>query len=366
MSDIRITKRSPISINFFQPVASNKKAIEAYLRLRLTPSEGAKNAANDVASKVVAALRKCPKFVGRAVQSGSVVRDVSLKKPLWSDVDVVCFIHRDKRGAAISSFAEFEKARFGASDFIENFLNDEIGKHFPEATVVKGTKGFVIKLEVKRNAISIRPWCIDVLLAFDLEINNNVPQWAGISQELENLEAKKFNQTSSMAPYRDAFLKGIYARAPRLKGLVRALKAYYRILTSGERESTVNGFFFEMLAVALFANGLIPANFSMPRALATCFQAIARPSKVPALSFPEERGGGGDAMDRPAPPTDDQLAAMKKKAGANCLVIVDPFAPFNNLAARKKKQTDAWPVLEEGAANILQSLESRNVIAYAF
>ena len=368
MGDVRITKRSPVSMRFFQSIGDNKNALEAYQRLRLTPSKNAKDACKDVASRVIQALDQCPKFVGRAVHTGSGVRDVSLKKPLWSDVDIVCFLQRDTNDRLITSFEHFEKARWIASKFVKEYLENEIGTYFDEASVVHDgcVTGFVVKLEVKRSSISIRPWSVDVLFARDLEINNNEPQWGLVERELDELLlATKRTQTNSMAPYRDAFLQGIYTQTPRLKGLVKSLKAFYRILTSGERKSTVNGFFFEMLAVLLFFNKFIPANFSLPRALATCYEAMAAPSKFPALCFGRERAGG-DALNRPAPPSDEQLSAMKNKAGAYCLVLVDPFAPFNNVAAKKRKQMDAWPVLEEGAANILEALKSKNVAPYAF
>ena len=219
---------------------------------------------------------------------------------------------------------------------------------------------------VKRNTVSIRPWYVDILFAFDLEMNNNVPQWPLVMNELHAMKgSEKFLQTSSMAPFRDAFYSGLYSRTPRLKVVVKHLKCFNRIFGGAERESTVNSFFFESLALLLFDNGYIPSNFSVPRALATCHAAIADPSKVPALFFAQQ-GGGGDALARPVPPTKDQLVGMKKRAGPKCLVLIDPFAPFNNLAIQKANQQGAWDDLPFGAKSMVELLKSQNVTPYAF
>jgi len=365
MNPRSITKRSPIDVNFLKAIGEIMNAVEAYDRRRLTPSKNARRAAKDVARKIIQIVEACP-FVGRAVQTGSSVRGTNLKKPGWSDVDLICFLHAAHYGRLISSFVDFEKFRWKASEEVRDHLAKKIGGSFDEAEIAHFERGFVIKLEVKRSSRSLRPWCVDVMFARDLEENNNHPHWSLVQREFDQLpQSKKLTQTHSVAPYRDAFLQRRYVETPRLLVPIRWLKAFNRILDRGDRKYAVYGFFFEMLVVLLFSNGFIPAHFNIPRALATCYAAIASPSQVPALCFEKERAGG-DALDRPAPPTKDQLAAMKKQAGANCLVLVDPFAPFNNVAFKKEKQMDAWSVLEKGAADMLEDLKSKNVFPYAF
>ena len=217
------------------------------------------------------------------------------------------------------------------------------------------------------------PWNIDIIFAHDLAVNNNIPRWPQISVELEKMQPpQRLAQTNSMAPWRNTFLNHLYHLHPRAKSLVRILKAWNRMVMADEpeRNHCVNSFTLEVLALLLLDNGSIPASFNLSKALATCLFALAFPSQVPALFF-QRQMAGGDAMDRPAPPNRNQLAALiknaNKKAGGaeGGLVLVDPFAPFSNLAARRKNTFEAWKRLECQAAEFVKFLGSKNVTPYA-
>ena len=221
------------------------------------------------------------------------------------------------------------------------------------------------------------PWNIDIIFAHDLAVNNNIPRWPQISVELEKMQPpQRLAQTNSMAPWRNTFLNHLYHLHPRAKSLVRILKAWNRMVMADEpeRNHCVNSFTLEVLALLLLDNGSIPASFNLSKALATCLFAVAFPSHVPALIFLSQMAGA-DAMDQPARPNLCQLEALIKNANASAaqaggaeggLVLVDPFAPFSNLAAWKPKAFEAWNRLERQAAEFFEFLEAKKVRPYHF
>ena len=229
----------------------------------------------------------------------------------------------------------------------------------------------MIKLRVKRNGIAHNPWNIDIIFAHDLSVNNNIPQWPLISVELEAMQpSKRLAQTNSMALWRNALLQSIYHVHPLAKTLVRILKAWNRMVMAGELEcKSVNSFTLEVLALLLLDNGFIPADFNLSKALATCLFAIAFPSHVPALFFRRS----SDFVNWPAPPDQSQLVALTKKVDPTAMkagfaeggfVLVDPLAPFSNLATRKPKTFEAWNRLERHATGFFEFLGSKKVRPY--
>ena len=233
-------------------------------------------------------------------------------------------------------------------------------------------------MRIKRFSVAFNPWNIDILFAHELSFNNNAPQWNTVQQQLAAMSppSKPLSQTNSMAPFRDDFLKSLYDKHPRAKRVVRFLKAWNRVLMKKANEPApgeehcISGFFFEMLALLMIENGLIPTILDLSRALATCLFAIVNPNRVKPLFFPAEMAGG-DAFSRPAPPNQRQLDDLRRSSSeeageGECLVLVDPMAPFNNVARRKKKTKEAWERLEGGAKKFLQFLESKNVRHYEF
>jgi len=375
MANQRITKRSPLRMDFFHQIHANAKSLAAFDRLRLRPSRNAMSAGEDVAIKVVELLEQCPHFRLRPVVSGSQQRSVKLKKPDWSDIDVVCMIQADTRNGRdtqIQTFEHFHKIRFAASKLIKEWLDYQFenGQFFAEQSILDNdTPGFVLKLGVKRNSSAHHIWKIDVLFAHELSVNNNAPQWNHVMSQLNLMKqpSMQFSQTSSMAPYRDAFINSLYAKHPQAKPLVRHLKAWNRILMRGideTQELTVSGFVYEMLVLLLVENGVIPKSFDLPSALATCYFLLAHPERIGILTFPTEKGGG-DAMSRPAPPKQHQLEALRRSAGQG-LVLVDPMAPFSNVAQRKPKYAEAWRRVDQGAASSYNSLRAQGVSRYEF
>ena len=123
-----ITNRSPISLDFLQNVSTDAKRLAKYDRLRLTPSNNAVEAGQDVALKIIQLLDQRTICPGRSVHSGSQVRGVCLKRPKWGDVDVVCFLHEDLDGQPIESFKHFEETRRKASKKIKEWLEGKLGQ----------------------------------------------------------------------------------------------------------------------------------------------------------------------------------------------------------------------------------------------
>ena len=110
-------------------------------RYELRPTDNADRVGCSIADKVIRTLEsfasgKGGSLAGRAVLSGSCARGVALKKPGWSDLDIVFFIQRDRRGVWIDSFEHFEKERYCAFQVIKDFLAENLPNVFAEAVVV--------------------------------------------------------------------------------------------------------------------------------------------------------------------------------------------------------------------------------------
>jgi len=357
----------------------------------LRPSGNADRSGRDVADLVIRTLESLAEgkgegLAGRAVLSGSRARGVALKKPGWSDVDILFFLQRDRRGVWIDSFEHFEKERYGAFKLIKESLAAELPNVFAEAVVVDSEckPGFVIKLKVQRGRKSIDAWNVEISFAFDIAPNNNNPNWDEIRRQLAAMPlSKRRAQSNSFAEFRNAFLNKIYDSdnsertvqcyqcgsddviEPGLRVLVRLLKAWYRVLLQDhDLKKTVCSFMLEMLALSLFSNGIIPDDFDLAKAFSTCMKFIVTAectaSGATVLSFSQEVGGG-DNSNRPVPPFPQENLAWP-----NGLVLVDPFAPYTNVAYRKKQQSEEWRVLIEGAKQTLDFMELHNTPPYGF
>ena len=135
----------------------------------------------------------------------------------------------------------------------------------------------------------MRPWKVDICFAFDLsDDNNNAPRWEQITRHLTDMPiSKAVTHTNSFAPYRDQFLATMYERNKALPQLILFFKGWYRIATkdADDAEARVCSFVLEMLAALLVANGIIPAQFDLRRAFATCIQVVSDVSLCLSLSL---------------------------------------------------------------------------------
>ena len=129
-----IHKRSPITLDFLQGIAVDPESLAKYDQVRLKPSWTADFVGKDVMQEVMNLLNQRPICRGRCIPSGSLMRDVRLKKPGWGDLDIVCIVNEDFQGHPIESFEQFEKTRYGASKKIKEWLERKLATHFVHPT----------------------------------------------------------------------------------------------------------------------------------------------------------------------------------------------------------------------------------------
>ena len=119
----------------------------------------------------------------------------------------------------------------------------------------------------------------------------------------------------------------------------------------------IAGFVFEVMIVILFANGDIPENFAMNRALCTCLETIAFCENDIYLQ-------SDVAKVHPEYPCGDDLDRLEQNCEpSNGLVVLDPVAPSLNIA-RNKKTGKAWAILRQDAESVYYHLKRNGVAPY--
>ena len=140
-----------------------------------------------------------------------------------------------------------------------------------------------------------------------------------------------------------------YDQCEDLTVLVRLLKHFNQRVGELPPAKHVNSFVFEAMVAILFDNGTIPLRFNMSRAFCTCIEYIA---------FPE------DIWASCAVPTEEELVDMRSNCGETGLIIVDPVAPFKNIADRTNRTNRAWKLLTKKASKLYNSLTANGVLPY--
>jgi len=365
---VTLTKRTPINEAVFRNCAVKSSQLQELDKLRCQSSFNARRTAQFYADKMVGILDSRNLFQGPSEMHGSWLRKTNTKKPGLSDIDILCYIHEDKNKYPIETMEDFHRIRFSASIHVKQLLEKELSKEFEYGKITGFYSGFVIKVEVKEDARALKPWKMDVIFCHDLEPNNNpVPDYALIDRQFKKLEpfSKRTANVSSLARLRHAILDGVFNECPRLKTLVRLLKHYNKDVVMKRWDcEPVNSFVLEMLVALLFSNDVIPPRFHLNRAFATCLTAIAEPDEVPVLFFKENHLAY--AKPQPFLPDARQLNDLRKGAGNDSLVLVDPAAPFSNIAVKKARVAEGWEKLEEAAGDFVAFLRTKGVGPYPF
>ena len=360
-----ICTSSPNTMEFFKQVAIRSADLNDYDDLKLVSTRNQRRVAESVADRVIDCLHGRRDYGGQAIRHGSFLRLTNLAKPGISDVDVIAFISEDYNGNELSSIDDFEDLRNDASQNIKDHLMNNLNDCFATVELDEFWKGLCIKLRVKNHWSARHFWNVDVIIAYDASQDAQSRIAAYKSLRGMTISQKTIN-TNAFSICRNIFVEEIYQVNPRLRTLVRLLKCFNWISKEkGNCEKGVSSVVVEMLVILLYMKCTIPCNFGLNRALCTCLEHIGYPRSrndvwitVDDFLYPE------DAVGVPHKPTDFQLWQMRENCGADGLIVVDPFAPFSNLAVRKRRIVQAWEALTEDAQDVFQYLKRNGVAPY--
>ena len=137
----------PYTLGSFKRLALNSADLIDFDRQNLQPSQNAKNIANEIFRKFIHALDARPVFKGTAVKHGSFARGTSLARR--SDVDIMCYVERNRIGRRLRSLKDFRRCRWEASKKIKAHLLWKLRNEFADIRVCGFTEGFCIKFNVK-------------------------------------------------------------------------------------------------------------------------------------------------------------------------------------------------------------------------
>ena len=118
----------------------------------------------------------------------------------------------------------------------------------------------------------------------------------------------------------------------------------------------------EMMVSHLFANEVIPRDFDMSRALFTCLAVLV--SRDRATIYLRDSKYLSDETFVPGAPSDEEKSRLaKNRRPAGFPVIVDPVAPFSNIAKNADTE-EAWRKLTKCAGVVCRFLDNHGVIPY--
>ena len=278
-------------------------------------------------------------YRGTTVPHGSFTRGTNLREHGLNDIDILCYISEDRNGTELSSLQDFQMLRKAAMKSIVKYLVNNLPDRFARVVMVAQWTGLCVQFQVKDYIRDPRVWKIDVIFAFeaqDYEETFNELYEMSMHDAMVNINA--------LSHWKNEFVQDQYDQCPDLKTLVRLLKYFNKRVGQLPPAKHVNSFVFESMVAILYENGIIPLRFDMSRALCTCIWYIGYPEDIWANS---------------AEPTEDELSEMRRNCGDDGLIIVDPVAPFNNIAARTNRTERAWKILTRKAKQVFHFLQDK-------
>jgi len=331
-----------MSLSKFKTTAIRCSTLYDFDERELEPAPYVNGVAARIADRIICILDARRDYRGSAVMHGSFTKGTNLREPGLSDIDILCYINEDYHENQFDYLSEYEEVREEASQsVVRHLLNNLPHSLFYDVELVENWKGLCAKFRLKNSDRARYWWYIDIIFAYEAK-----DKYTTI-RELDDMSfSDAIVNKNALSEWRNDFIREKLDANADLKILVRLLK-YFNKKVVDHSGKKINSFVFEALVAILYGN-TIPHCFDINRALCTCFHFI---------------GCGGDIWCNGAP-TDGELARMRRNSGDGGLIIVDPLATFNNIAARTRKTQDAWRQLKQSALDIVQFLKSNGVASY--